>query len=203
MNIEKEIVIVGVIVAIISAFLLGYRLGIAEMQRFAIIFKTPKEENFYYMFGEKIKVDNWEIIINEVKRADYIITQETFDPTYGELCKPKKENYDFFIVNILIKNIGKKREPTYNIEEYSIVTIEDYVYEKADYDLIKCERIDELIKKYPQALIINELYRFKELDPEEEYNAWIIFTLPKDKIVKEITFNVREDYLRKIIHVKL
>jgi hypothetical protein len=39
----------------------------------------------------------------------------------------------------------------------------------------------------------------KTLDPEEKYSSWIIFELSKDKIVKEITFNV---YF-KIIHVKL
>jgi hypothetical protein len=168
--------------------------------------QTLKEEKFYYMLGEKIEVDNWEIIASEVKRADNIIILSTSAPTqetWGTLYKPKKENYDFFIVNISIKNIGKKAESIYSIRNYSVITIEDYVYEKIstlDMDYIEYGKIDELSKKYPEYPIINELDIFKTLDPEEKYNAWIIFTLPKDKIVKEITFNV---YPLKIIRVKL
>jgi hypothetical protein len=167
--------------------------------------QTLKEEKFYYMLGEKIEVDNWEIIINEVKRADNIIILDTSDPTYGTLYKPKKENYDFFIVNISIKNIGKKAESISDIWNYSIITIEEYVYEKIstlDMNDIGYGKIDEISKKYPEYPIINELNIFKTLDPEEKYNAWIIFTLPKDKIAKEITFNVGI-FLGKLIHIKL
>jgi len=168
--------------------------------------RTLKEEKFYYVLGEKIEVDNWEIIASEVKRTDNIIVLSTSAPTretWGTLYKPKKENYDFFIVNISIKNIGKKAESIYSIWNYSVITIEDYVYEKIstlDMDDIGYGKIDELSKKYPQVPIINELDIFKTLDPEEKYNAWIIFTLPKDKIVKEITFNL---FFEKLIHIKL
>jgi hypothetical protein len=47
--------------------------------------QTLKEEKFYYMLGEKIEVDNWEIIASEVKRVDNIIILGTSDPTYGTL----------------------------------------------------------------------------------------------------------------------
>jgi hypothetical protein len=162
---------------------------------------TLKEEKFRIL-EKKFEVDNWEIIVNEVKRTDYIIIKETFDPTYGTLYEPKKENYDFFIVNISIKNIGKKSQYIPSLWDCSIITIEDYIYERkysTDLESIKYGKIDELSKKYPQVPIINELPSYEELDPEEKCSGWIIFTLPKDKIVKEITFKIYGE----IIHIKL
>jgi hypothetical protein len=167
---------------------------------------TKEKEEVYAILGQAIKIENLEITINEVKRANGIITLDIFDPTLGNAYKPTKENYDLFLVNILIKNTGKKTEYLSRVDNFSIVTIEGYVYERKYHSIpfIDIGKVEELSKKYPEYPIINEFYDLKKLDPKEEYSSWIIFELQKDKIVKEITFNIRVDMLLiKKVHVKI
>lgn len=160
---------------------------------------------FLYKLGEEIIVDNWQIIVSEAKRVDKIIKIALIDPTYGDLYEPKKANHDFLIAKFLVKNIGKKVESVSEIWNFSVITTEGYVYGEArfeDLNSIEYGKIDELSKKYPQILIIKELSPFEKLDPEETIERWIIFLLPKDKIAKEITFNVGIIF-GKIIHIEL
>jgi hypothetical protein len=159
-------------------------------------------KKIYATLGQAVKFKNWEITVNEVKRVNGIIVLDSTNPTLGNVYKPTKENYDLFLVNILVKNIGKKADSISIIWNYSVIT-EDYAYKRkyssSDLTFIDRWEVEVLSKKYPEYPIINEFNDLKTLDPEEEYSSWIIFELLKDKIVKEITFNIN----RETIHIKL
>jgi len=175
--------VLGVVLLILSLVSIGgtavIHAGVYTVSK--AVEEVVRTETVEASVGTPLRIDEWEIIIKNVKEAKYIKSDDSF---YGS-----KENMKIVLVELRIRNVGKEVSPASEIWDFLLVSDKNKSYE--DIYPVNLEWIFKPSEEVKAAAIkYSGLDTSTSLAPGTDIEGHILFQIPEDESPDKLYFKV-------------
>ncbi len=156
----------------------------------ALTSPAATEGGLVMRIGEPVRLRGWELLVDYVKIADYIVEIDHFADYY----KPK-EGMKFVVVNIKAKNVGEDAKKDDVFIDFILVTDKANSYDEIDtWDLEDMWSYEITAEVKEKALEYKDFPSYELIPPNVYSKGTILFQIPVDEKPVALYFRVGELY---------